>query len=630
MKRPVVSAKFLNFLKKIIPFIVLVSLFVFTIAIANFSKEIERNKSIHNLSRDFAEITRSIRDRIKRYELILKSGSTLFYASDEVTAEEWRLFYNHLKIGADFPEIYSMIFCTDTTNDDSLATIQFQESSQAKFPLINGFNCFSDSIISSVLHVSQERNDVALSALWKAPIDETNKKLFILSCPAKKKSTHSDRENFTDQRIGYVLLFFDPYVMLESLLKDYTGNFHLSIYENSKIANKSLIYSWNNIRSLNGKNSDSYSEEFALFVFNGKWIILYEAFDPGKSYIYLSVLLIGILISFLSFFLIITYQKSIITAQNLTADLAKNMLEKREAYRTLNENSSLLLCRYLPDLTISFVNDSYCRYFEKTKENFIGRSILEFVSVTEREAIKQNISLLTVNSPIRTHEHQTFSIKGEERWHRWIDKAIFDSKGRISFYLSVGEDITELRNSEKKLKLNYSLMQIAGRTARIGGWTIDLTSKIIHWSDIIADIHGMPPGYSPSFNEGINYYAPEWRNRMIEVFTVCSEKGIPYDEEMEIIRADGKRIWVRTVGKAVRDESGNIYQINGAFQDINARKINEIKLEKQLEELLRWQKVSIDREERIIELKKEINHFLQTNGQPIKYLRVETNGGNNV
>ncbi len=71
------------------------------------------------------------------------------------------------------------------------------------------------------------------------------------------------------------------------------------------------------------------------------------------------------------------------------------------------------------------------------------------------------------------------------------------------------------------------------------------------------------------------FYAPEWRDKITEVFTACAQKGIPYDEEMEIISSKGKRKWIRTIGEAVRDETGRIYEVNGSFQDITEKKAVE-------------------------------------------------------
>ncbi|MBN2862533.1 MAG: PocR ligand-binding domain-containing protein, partial [Bacteroidales bacterium] len=160
------------------------------------------------------------------------------------------------------------------------------------------------------------------------------------------------------------------------------------------------------------------------------------------------------------------------------------------------------------------------------------------------------------------------------------DVEVYSSKVEIDgaeYLHSIIHDITDRISAEKKLSENDSLIRIAAEKARLGGWNVDLKENRSYWSHVVAAIHEMPPGYSPLVEEGINFYAPEWRDRITKVFGDCARKGIPYDEEMEIITSTGKRVWVKTVGEAVRDEQGNIYKVQGAFQDISARKIAEAK-----------------------------------------------------
>jgi len=54
-------------------------------------------------------------------------------------------------------------------------------------------------------------------------------------------------------------------------------------------------------------------------------------------------------------------------------------------------------------------------------------------------------------------------------------------------------------------------------------------------------------------------------------------------------------------------------------RDISERKRNEIMLQEQLAELRRWEFVMIKREERMHELKQEINALLLQTGSPARY-----------
>jgi len=152
-------------------------------------------------------------------------------------------------------------------------------------------------------------------------------------------------------------------------------------------------------------------------------------------------------------------------------------------------------------------------------------------------------------------------------------------------------DVTERKQAEARLAENGRLLRIAGRTATIGGWSVDLSEDRMVWSDEVAAIHDRPPGYSPSVAEGISYYAPEWRARIAQVFHACAVQGVPYDETMEIISAQGHRRWVRTHGEPVRDPSGKIVKVEGAIQDITRHKTADAERERLQAQLAQLQKI---------------------------------------
>jgi PAS domain S-box-containing protein len=112
------------------------------------------------------------------------------------------------------------------------------------------------------------------------------------------------------------------------------------------------------------------------------------------------------------------------------------------------------------------------------------------------------------------------------------------------------------------------LMRLACQKAQLGGWQVDLLQQRIHWSDEVCATHDVPPGYSPTLEEAMAFYAPEWRNKLRSLFDRCISGGEPFDVSMEILTAKGRRRWVRAIGEAVRSPSGTILGARGAFQDL--------------------------------------------------------------
>ncbi len=161
---------------------------------------------------------------------------------------------------------------------------------------------------------------------------------------------------------------------------------------------------------------------------------------------------------------------------------------------------------------------------------------------------------------------------GAWRWHLVSANPIRDHGGRVTRWYGIATDIHDQYQAESNLTRAERLLQIAGRVGRFGGWAIDLATNTVEWSDEVCRIHELPPGTELTVEEALAFTAPEWRERVKQEFEACARDGTPYDNEKQSLTVSGRRIWVRTVAEAVRDETGRITHIQGAFQDITEHK----------------------------------------------------------
>jgi len=83
--------------------------------------------------------------------------------------------------------------------------------------------------------------------------------------------------------------------------------------------------------------------------------------------------------------------------------------------------------------------------------------------------------------------------------------------------------------------------------------------------------------------------------------------GVPrISEEVLRVRPDGSRFWIEQTATPLTDINGKIIGMIESFRDITERKEAEKKLKKQLAELERWENLTVDRELKMIELKKKM------------------------
>ncbi len=166
-------------------------------------------------------------------------------------------------------------------------------------------------------------------------------------------------------------------------------------------------------------------------------------------------------------------------------------------------------------------------------------------------------------------------LRGADETYRWWlirSVPVKDARGNILKWFGTCTDIDVLKQGEARLRESEGLLRIAGRAARLGGWSVSLPDLGVIWSDEVCAIHEMPPSTVPSVAETIAAYAPEFRETLREKFEACVRDGTPYDVESQIITATKRRVWVRTIGNAERDSSGAITGLRGAFQDIDDRR----------------------------------------------------------
>jgi PAS domain S-box-containing protein len=197
--------------------------------------------------------------------------------------------------------------------------------------------------------------------------------------------------------------------------------------------------------------------------------------------------------------------------------------------------------------------------------------------------------LAHVREALRKHCHgETETLEFEARirhknghwvWQQGRGKLISRlADGHPEWLYGIDLDVTEQKETEEKLKAtaktladNTAFLSRAGRVAGLGRWQLDLDNWALEWSEQTCHIMDVAPGYHPTFEQMIGFVAPESRDMMRSVFAVASETGKPWDVEIQLVTAMGRRIWVRSAAEA-EYSVGRRTRLVGIFQDISQRR----------------------------------------------------------
>ena len=107
------------------------------------------------------------------------------------------------------------------------------------------------------------------------------------------------------------------------------------------------------------------------------------------------------------------YQKHL---QDLVDERTKELQESEAHYRGIVQYQTECIDRWLPNGTLTFVNDAYCQYYGKSREELIGCNWIESVTREDRDQMREYVEHLkkavSPESPVLSSEHREVVANG--------------------------------------------------------------------------------------------------------------------------------------------------------------------------------------------------------------------------
>jgi PAS domain S-box-containing protein len=253
----------------------------------------------------------------------------------------------------------------------------------------------------------------------------------------------------------------------------------------------------------------------------------------------------------------------------------KALQESEDQYRGIMADTPVLICRFLPGGEITFVNKAYCEYFDKTYEELVSSTFLSLIPEADLETVMANISALTVESPMQSHEHQVIAPGGDICWQRWTNRALFDAQGKVIAYQSIGEDITDrvrteedLRESESKYKTLIN--NIPGMIYRAySDWSVE----VISGSEVICDYADKE--FNSKEENWLSIIHHDDKERVREEGFELTQVQKDLVQIYRIITKSGDICWIEDRETSLFSEEGEFKWIDGIVFNITERKQSE-------------------------------------------------------
>lgn len=268
------------------------------------------------------------------------------------------------------------------------------------------------------------------------------------------------------------------------------------------------------------------------------------------------------------------------TGQSLSCIVPPDALA--DAYRRALDKHSIISISDTRG-NISYVNDLFCHVMGYERAELVGQTYKLLSSGVHGPQFIEKLWETADSGETWVGEVCNRTKEGVLIWFDNIVIPLLDDRQVVTAHLSVRKDITKRKQAEEKLQHSERFLANVAEVARIGGWSLEVATNTIFWSEQTRQIHELPAGYTPPIEEAINYYAPEARQTITHAVENTINTGESWDLELPMITAKGRHIWARSVGHLLENADQSPMLI-GAFQDITERKHVEEALRKEVQQ----------------------------------------------
>lgn len=292
--------------------------------------------------------------------------------------------------------------------------------------------------------------------------------------------------------------------------------------------------------------------------------------------------------------------------------------ESQEKYKHIVENLSDVIMLTRPNGIISYVSPSCKEVLEySTKE--LEDEKLNIHHPEDDEKLNEMLKLALNGEKVNKFIYRIKTKNGETKWvsHSW--SPIFKNN-ELELVVSIITDITKSKTADKEIKESEERFRDISNSIGDWIWEVDKDGKYTYASGMVGKILGYKPeelmGKTP-----FDFMMDDEIEKVGKIFKeIVSKKENIVDLENWNIKKNGEKICLLTNGVPILDENGELIGYRGVDKDITKNKTSDNELKEKINELEKFQEVTVDRELKMIELKREVNKLCKKYGEGPKYI----------
>jgi PAS domain S-box-containing protein len=631
--------RYLQLRQSWIPYFVLAIALLFTTAATYYVSSTAQAKERLQFKNNIQTTQLKIGDRIEAYISLLRAGSGLFAASEEVTQQEFQAFASRLNLRDRYPGVQGIGYSVRVpaaAKDTFIA--QLQQQGLTKFKLrpdyprseyhaiiylepqdrrnqaAIGYDMFSEPVRRAAMERARDNGNAAASGkvTLVQEIDQQKQAGFLIYVPVYRDgdipTTKIQRQT---ELIGFVYSPFRAGDLMSGIFGNETRLVDLEIYDGENVNPANLMYS-SRLNTPNNRDRARFQTTRTIEIAGRTWSIVFTSRpETLTSEVNLApfVAAIGIAMSVILF----AMTRSLSEARKATDRSIAALTESERRFRRLVESNIFGVTFGDFQGDIHYANDYFLHLVGYEREDLLaGR--LRWDSLTPKEFLHldEQAAVELKKHGIATPFEKQYIRKDGTRVPILIGGALLaDTEKSPPEVIAFVLDLSDRNSAQEALRWSEERYRSL----------VEATTNIIWNTQAEGELVSEQPGWSAFTGQRFEEYQgwgwiaaihPEDRDRTARAWLDALADRSTYEIEHRLRRYDGEYRYMVARGVPVLETDGSVREWIGVHTDITQRKQAEV----EREQLLQREKAAREEAEASNRIKDEflatLSHELRT------------------
>ncbi len=244
-------------------------------------------------------------------------------------------------------------------------------------------------------------------------------------------------------------------------------------------------------------------------------------------------------------------------------------------HRSVVELQTEVISRFLPDGTLVFVNEPYCRLFGRQRAELVGQRWQPVAYPDDVPMIEARLRSMSAADPVVVIDNRVFVADGSLRWMQFVNRGLYDGDGRLTEVQSVGRDLTQVRRIEAELRDSEERLKMALAGAAQVSWDWNIPARSVEatatWVELLGHTHDPALQGEDEWLALIHPEDLEGFRRRLDAH-LAGESAL-FESEHRLRHQAGHWLWVEARGKVTRRaEDGQALRMVGTLRDVTQRR----------------------------------------------------------